>query len=82
MDIVKRSTSEALKAVVAALSIEGNHQDAYGTLYEEEVHKIFYQNNKVTSKAELLGCHPANEMKTGGKCQARQFEGPGRLYDR
>ena len=55
--------SKALSTVVAALSIEENHQDAYESLFEQEVHKRLNQDASITKNITLLGCHPPSLKK-------------------
>ena len=63
MENVIQHGSKALSTVVAALSIEENHQDAYGSLFEQEVHKRLSQYAFITKNITLLGCHPPSLKK-------------------
>lgn len=53
----KLAARELLGQVVAALGVECKTQDAYGVLYEPEVHRMITGGNKIACKATLLGVH-------------------------
>ena len=59
MNQVQASNMKALRSVVGALSITTGHQDAYGVLYEEEVHKRLFAMPSFAANitVTLLGCH-------------------------
>jgi hypothetical protein len=55
--------SRDLAIVVAALGAGGNRQDAYGVLYENEMHKILAVGNSYKATATCLGCYEPNAKK-------------------
>ena len=65
MKAVKSHNCKALSLVVGALSVTTGHQDAYGVLYEEEMHKQIYvaQSDAVNKMVRLLGCHKASQKR-------------------
>ncbi|KAG7366052.1 hypothetical protein IV203_028722 [Nitzschia inconspicua] len=71
MKRVRLEGSKALTTVIAALSVGGGYQDAFGTLYEEEVHKKLYQEASVSKQAILLGCHKPSKKRMKGKIIAK-----------
>ena len=60
---VKRRNLKALNTVVGALSLTTGHQDAYGVLYEEEVHKMISLESCDTKSFSFLGCHEPSKKR-------------------